>query len=346
MSVAKPLFEQVILPHPAKDTLPTMYDLPSEDPEEPGLPDEFHIWQPQLCSETFCPPNYESNSIFVASDLNLYYDPNHTAWYKRPDWFAVVGISRLYQGRELRMSYVIWQEEVRPIVAIELLSESTRDQDLGYSERTAEPPTKWEVYEQILGIPYYITFDRVTNELQIFRLTGGSYQAQTLDKSKFWIPELQLGLGLWLGDYRGVNRLWLRWYDQDGNWIATNAERAEQERLRAEQEHLRAEQEQQRAEQEHLRAEQEQQRAEQEQQRAEQEQQRAEQEQQRAEQESQRAEQERLRAEQERQDKELAQQQALQERQQKELAQQQAEQERQRAEQLAERLRQMGINPD
>ena len=39
MSVAKPLFEQVILPHPAKETLPTMYDLPSEDPEEPGLPD-------------------------------------------------------------------------------------------------------------------------------------------------------------------------------------------------------------------------------------------------------------------------------------------------------------------
>jgi hypothetical protein len=24
------------------NTLPTMYDLPSEDPEEMGLPDEFH----------------------------------------------------------------------------------------------------------------------------------------------------------------------------------------------------------------------------------------------------------------------------------------------------------------
>ncbi|NES73756.1 MAG: Uma2 family endonuclease, partial [Okeania sp. SIO2D1] len=27
---------------PAKETLPTMYDLPSENPEEPGLPDQFH----------------------------------------------------------------------------------------------------------------------------------------------------------------------------------------------------------------------------------------------------------------------------------------------------------------
>ncbi|NEO13354.1 MAG: Uma2 family endonuclease [Moorea sp. SIO4G2] len=263
MSLAKPSFKKVILPHPAKETLPTMYDLPSEDPEEPGLPDEFHIWQPQLCSETFRPPNYDSERVFVASDLNLYYDPNHTAWYKRPDWFAVVGISRFYQGRELRMSYVIWQEEVRPIVAIELLSASTRDQDLGYSERTAEPPTKWEVYEQILAIPYYVTFDRVSDELRIFKLDGGSYQPQTIDNSKFWIPELQLGIGLWLGQYRGLNRLWLRWYDQHGNWIPTEAERTELERQRAEQERQQKELAQQRAELAQQRAELAQQRAQQ-----------------------------------------------------------------------------------
>ncbi|NEP49341.1 MAG: Uma2 family endonuclease [Moorea sp. SIO3C2] len=263
MSVAKPLFEQVILPHPAKETLPTMYDLPSEDPEEPGLPDEFHSWQPQLCSETFRPPNYDSERVFVASDLNLYYDPKHTAWYKRPDWFAVVGISRFYQERELRMSYVIWQEEVRPIVAIELLSASTRDQDLGYSERTGEPPTKWEVYEQILAIPYYVTFDRVSNELRIFKLDGGSYQPQTIDNSQFWIPELQLGIGLWLGQYRGLNRLWLRWYDQDGNWIPTEAERTELQRQRAEQERQQKELAQQRAELAQQRAELAQQRAQQ-----------------------------------------------------------------------------------
>ncbi|NEO72588.1 MAG: Uma2 family endonuclease, partial [Moorea sp. SIO3H5] len=118
-----------------------------------------------------------------------------------------------------------------------------------------------------------LNFDRVSNELRIFKLEGGSYQLQTIDNSKFWIPELQLAIGLWLGQYRGLNRLWLRWYDQHGNWIPTDAEL------------------------------------------------------------------ERQRAEQERQQKELAQQEAQQERQQKELAQQ-------RAQQLAERLRQMGINPD
>lgn len=85
-----------------------MYDLPSEDPEEPGLPDEFHIYQPQLLRETFQPPLWQPVSVFTASDLNLYYDVSHPSWYKRPDWFGVVGVSRLYEGRELRLSYVTW----------------------------------------------------------------------------------------------------------------------------------------------------------------------------------------------------------------------------------------------
>ena len=84
---------------------------------------------------------------------------------------------------------------------------STRDQDLGYSERTGEPPTKWAVYEQILAIPYYVTFERVSNELRIFKLDGGSYEPKTIDNSQFWIRQLELGIGLWLGEYRGLNRL-------------------------------------------------------------------------------------------------------------------------------------------
>jgi hypothetical protein len=53
------------------NTLPTMYDLPSEDPEEMGLPDKFHDLQPHLLSET-CVPAIEKK--FIGIDLNLYYD--------------------------------------------------------------------------------------------------------------------------------------------------------------------------------------------------------------------------------------------------------------------------------
>ena len=36
----------------ADRVLPTMHDLPSENPLESGLPDEFHGLQPQLLAET------------------------------------------------------------------------------------------------------------------------------------------------------------------------------------------------------------------------------------------------------------------------------------------------------
>ena len=230
-------------PRPPQEVLPTMYDLPSEDPEEPGLPDD-HDFQPQLLRESFNPPNYPPEQIFVATDLNLYYDARHLNWYKRPDWFAVVGVPRLYQGWDLRLSYVMWQEQVKPLIIVELLSPGTEKEDLGETERGVnQPPTKWEVYERILGIPYYVVFDRYTNNFRVFRIEDGSYR-ELIAEDKLWLPEVQLGLGLWQGTFQGIERLWLRWYDAQGNWVATEVE---QERQRAEQERQRAEQERQRA---------------------------------------------------------------------------------------------------
>jgi len=239
---------QTAPPLPPKETLPTMYDLKSEDPEEPGLPDEFHDLQPQLLRETFQPPTYSPEEIFIGTDLNLYYDVHHPQWYKRPDWFAVVGVSRLYEQQDLRLSYVIWQEGVSPLVAVELLSPGTEKEDLGQTLRdVTQPPTKWEVYERILRIPYYVVFDRYTDRLQVFTLQGERYQELNLESGQLWIPSLELGLGLWSGSYDGINRQWLRWWDGLGNWIPTIAEQREQERQRVEQERQRADQEKQRA---------------------------------------------------------------------------------------------------
>jgi Uma2 family endonuclease len=225
---------QVNPPRPPKETLPTMYDLKSEDPEEPGLPDEFHLWPPRLLDETFCPPAYPIDEVFTASDLNLYHDARHTQWYKRPDWFAVVGVSRFYENSDLRLSYVVWQEGVSPLIAVELLSPGT-EEDLGQTLRSVDrPPTKWQVYEQILRVPYYVVFDRYSNQLRVFALQGDRYLQQPLDKSRIWIPSLELGLGLWEGVYKGLERLWLRWYDANGTWILNRDENADHEHQRAE----------------------------------------------------------------------------------------------------------------
>jgi Uma2 family endonuclease len=272
MSQPKTNFPHTEPPLSPRKTLPTMYDLKSEDPEEPGLPDEFHDLQPELLSRTFRSPIYPSNRVFTGTDMNLYYDVRHPLWHKRPDWFLVLDVPRLYDETDLRMSYVIWQEGISPFVVVELLSPGTAKEDLGekaksdpeaieldtLAENTESqteeetqlngetdtkeiPPRKWEVYERILRVPYYVVFSRYTNKVHFFQLEGGRYQQQSFnpEQPRIWIPEIELGLGLWQGEYSGITRQWLRWYDVFGNWVPTDTE---QERQLKEQAEARAEQ--------------------------------------------------------------------------------------------------------
>ena len=230
---------------------PTMYDLPSENPEEPGLPDEFHDLQPQLLSATLRLTDVAKNQIFTGTDLNLYFDLQHPLWYKRPDWFVAIGVPRLYDGSELRMSYVIWQEEVSPSVIVELISARTEKEDLGETESVeGGAPPKWVVYEQILQVPYYIVYDRHKDILRAYELVNGHYQALKIDEGRVALPQLRLSLGLWQGEYEGITRQWLRWIDAQSNWIPTALEQAEQEREQAERERDLADQRRQQSERE------------------------------------------------------------------------------------------------
>ncbi|MFM6782180.1 MAG: hypothetical protein ACKPKU_13840, partial [Dolichospermum sp.] len=92
----------------------------------------------------------------------------------------------------------------------------------------------------ILRVPYYAIFDRYQSDFRMFQLNGDRYTEATLTNSRFWIPSIELGLGMWEGSYKNVNMPWLRWYDKNGNWVLTPAEferkRADQERQRANQE--------------------------------------------------------------------------------------------------------------
>ncbi|MBN8722633.1 MAG: Uma2 family endonuclease [Acidobacteria bacterium] len=247
-----------------KKNLPTMYDLPSEEVGESGLPDIFHIFQSQLLRETFQPPNYSSNEVFVATDLNLYFDVNHPSWYKRPDWFASVGIPNLYEDKDLRLSYVVWQEGVTPLVIVELLSPSTENEDLGKTTRIKkssrkgkeeEIPPKWEVYESILKVPYYFTYDHLTKKILAFQLSSDGYISFLPNSQGFYyLPDVELYLGLWTGYYEKASTIWLRWFDRHFNLIPTPLERAQAEKKqeRIEKEQAQAEKERERAEKEAL----------------------------------------------------------------------------------------------
>lgn len=263
--------------------LPDMYDLPSEYPEEPGLPDEFHDLQPQLLSRTLALVDYTTNEWFTCSDLNVYYDVEHFRWHKRPDWFLAVGVSRLYNGQDSRQSYVAWQEGRNPHVVVEFLSRGTTREDLGrfykaedeptedtldaletrdspasslldvapQSDNTEQPPPKFIVYEEYLQVPHYLVYDRKTRRLRYFQFVNGRYEEQPTQATNpcVWLADLQIGLGIWQGKFEGLPGYWLRWCQEDGSWLLTDTEQErqakEQERQAKEQERQAKEQEQQ-----------------------------------------------------------------------------------------------------
>jgi len=88
MTISTHLPPQSDPPLPPWQTLPTMYDLPSENTAEPGCPDYFNFLQVLLLDLTFQPSTYNREETYSACDLNLYYDVTNPQWYKRPDWFA------------------------------------------------------------------------------------------------------------------------------------------------------------------------------------------------------------------------------------------------------------------
>ena len=216
--------------------LPDMYDLPSEYPEEPGLPDSYHFLQGILLTETL------DEAHFSATDLNVYFDKDNTGRHKRPDWFMALGIEKHYK-RDLRRSYVVWQEAANPFLIVELISDSTIGEDLGIKKsKPGKLPNKWEAYEHYLKVPYYVVYDYIDANLTVYQFRGGKlrFQKRPLEEVAHF-PEINLTLKVWFGTFRGERTYWLRWFKADGTMVPTHeetviAERAEKERERAEKE--------------------------------------------------------------------------------------------------------------
>jgi hypothetical protein len=82
----------------------------------------------------------------------------------------------------------------------------------------------------------------------MFKLNGSFYSEVNLSNNRFWIPKIEIGLGIWIGNYKGVEMPWLRWYDADGNWILTSEEKntkllevIEEEKVKLEAEKIKTE---------------------------------------------------------------------------------------------------------
>jgi Uma2 family endonuclease len=162
-----------------------------------------------------------------AIDMGLYVDPDLPPIV--PDAFLSLGVERCYD-EELRPSYVLWDEQVVPSLAIEIVSPTYRN----------EYTTKLERYAEI-GVLYYVIYSsrrRRKPKLEVHKLIDGVYQLQS--ESPVWMPEVGLGIGYERGNYGGVTREWLYWYDETGQRYPTPNERVQLEAQRAQLEAQRA----------------------------------------------------------------------------------------------------------
>ena len=204
---------------PSADELPDSDDTPVDNELQELIPGLLKAILLILWSERM--------DWFFGIDMGIYYNPDFPAIV--PDAFLSLGVERFYD-EELRPSYVLWEENVTPTLVLEIVSQTYRK----------EYTTKLEDYEK-LGILYYVIYSprrRRKPRLEVYKLVNGKYELQT--KNPVWLPEIGLGIGCERGNYSGVTREWLYWYNQDEKryptpqeWILQEAQRAQQETQRA-----------------------------------------------------------------------------------------------------------------
>ena len=241
-----------------------LHELPEED--EVPLENHYHRLQINLLHELTYQLFKNRTDFYCGGNMFLYYDlkqaekviqfvqgQRRRAPYKGPDFFVVLGG---VDGTKDRKRWVVWHEGGRyPDVIIEITSPSTKSKDT---------KDNLLLYSKVFRTREYYWYDEGSGELVGYRLQGDEY-VPIVPSARGWLWSEVLGVWLGVSDapFLGWRYRWLRFYREDGSLVPTNAELAEAERQRAEQERLLREQEQQRAEQERLLREQEQQRAEQ-----------------------------------------------------------------------------------
>ncbi len=209
--------------------LPTQDQLPCDD----GVPMETqrHKMQMDLLIHSLYPWLEQRDNAYIGGNMFIYYSAAQlkNQDFKGPDFFAVLDVPKVE-----RKSWVVWEEGKAPDVVIELLSDSTADND---------KTTKKEIYQDQMRVPEYFWYDPFDPEdFAGFRLHGRTYEALTREEPGYFCEGLQLYLTRWEGDYEGVTTTWMRWADLEGNILPTRGEIAIQAQAEAQQARVEAEQ--------------------------------------------------------------------------------------------------------
>ena len=207
------------------DCLPTAEELPDSD--DTPVDNELQDLIPSLLKAVLALLWEERWDWFFGVDMGIYYHPEKPAIV--PDGFLSLGVQR-FIDEDLRLSYVVWEEQVVPMLMLEVVSH----------KRRGEYSSKKKIYRD-MGVLYYVVYNPLRRRkapLEVYKLVDGEYQLQF--GNPVWLAEIGLGIGRERGTYQGMTREWLYWYDEQGQRILTPEEQIAHERQIAQQERQRA----------------------------------------------------------------------------------------------------------
>jgi Uma2 family endonuclease len=191
--------------------LPSAEDLPDSD--DTPVDNELQDLIPGLLKAILAWVWASRMDWFFGVDMGVYYDPDQPAIV--PDGFLSLGVERIFD-EDLRLSYLLWEENVVPILVLEVVSH----------KRRGEYSSKKKLYAE-LEVLYYVVYNprrRKKLPLEVYRLVNGEYVL--LRGNPVWLAEVGLGIGSERGTYQGITREWLYWYDEQGVRFLTPEERA------------------------------------------------------------------------------------------------------------------------
>ncbi|NJL83712.1 MAG: hypothetical protein HC890_13600 [Chloroflexaceae bacterium] len=214
--------------------LPSSEDLPDSD--DRPVDNELQDLVPSLLKMSLALIWSERLDWFFGVDMGIYYHPDAPAVV--PDGFLAMGVPRIIDS-DLRLSYVLWEEEQVPFLTLEVVSH----------KRRGEYGWKKQLYGE-MEVLYYAIYNpqrKRRPRLEVYRLQDGQYQPQRGEP--FWLPEIGLGIGRNIGSHQGINREWLYWFDEQGNRYLIPeelAQQAQRERREAQEQRRLAEERSQR----------------------------------------------------------------------------------------------------
>ncbi len=197
-----------------RDGLPSAEELPDSD----GKPVDSELQEliPGLLKAILLDLWDDKTNWLFGIDMGFYYHPDKPAI--APDGLLSLGVEDI-EDECLRSSYVLWDEKVIPLFALEIVSKTAGK----------EQTKKFEIYQSI-GILYYLVYAPLRKRkarFQLYKLIDGEYVLESNGQQPYWMPEIGLAIGAEQRLYRRSQREWLFWYDRNNLRYPTPTERAE-----------------------------------------------------------------------------------------------------------------------